>query len=44
MGEEGILYSSAERAADSKSLVEAQVQFSLVLKSVYAIEDAELNP
>lgn len=43
MGKEGILYSSGERAADSDALVEAQEQFRLVLDSVCAIEDAELN-
>jgi hypothetical protein len=43
MAKDGVLYSSAERKADSEALEEAQEQFRLVLESVYEIEDAEKN-
>lgn len=41
MAKESVLYSKGEREADSEALEEAQKQFSLILESVYKIEDAE---
>lgn len=41
MSREGILYTTAERAADSAALEKAQQELEQILKSIYDIEDAE---
>lgn len=41
MAKDGVLYTRAKRLADSEALKEASEQFTLILASVYELEDAE---